>query len=131
MLKKQTLIPAFLWGFFILYLTLKPKSSEDSHFPLWLTELHPDKIAHFVFWGCWYLIYHVTYLKYISISEQYEARRKEQFIFIVIAFFIGGLVEILQLKLNWGRSAEWLDLIADCAGVITSVLFFKMRENQI
>ncbi len=131
MFKKQTIIPAVLWGFFILYLTLKPKSSEDSPFLEWLKELHPDKIAHFVFWGLWYVVYHFTYLKYHSTADSIAIRRHKEHVFIVLAIVIGGIVEMLQLKLNWGRSAEWLDLIADGSGVLSVFLFFKLKDNSV
>jgi VanZ family protein len=38
---------------------------------------------------------------------------------------IGGLVEIFQYHLQWGREAEWADLAADAAGVLTAALFYK------
>ncbi len=131
MFKKQTIIPAVLWGFFILYLTLKPKSADDSHFPAWLSELHPDKIAHFVFWGLWYVIYHTTYLIYIPSNNDSTIKRNRQRIFVAVAIIVGGMIELLQLKLNWGRSAEWLDLIADGSGVFSAFLFFKRRDNSV
>ena len=130
MFKKQTLIPAVLWGFFILYLTLKPKSGDDSHLPAWLIGLHPDKIAHFAFWGIWYVVYHATYIKHFPMATHASVRTNKQRLFVVIAIIIGAAIEILQFKLNWGRSAEWLDLIADSAGVFSAVLFFKLRDKS-
>ena len=131
MFKKQSLIPAVLWGFFILYLTLKPKSGDDSLLPDWFKELHPDKIAHFGFWCLWYVIFHSTYLKYISFSTNSIIRWNRQRVFMVVAIIIGGMIELLQLKLNWGRSAEWLDLFADSSGVFTAFLYFVWRDNLI
>lgn len=34
----------------------------------------------------------------------------------------GGLIEIAQALLGWGRTAEWLDLLADAAGVLAGLL---------
>jgi hypothetical protein len=129
MFKKQSIIPAVLWGFFILYLTLKPKSGDDSHFPAWLSLLHPDKIAHFGFWGLWYIVYHATYLKYISNAGDSTIKRNKQVIFVAVAIVVGGMIELLQLKSNWGRSAEWLDLFADSSGVFTAFLFYRLRDK--
>ena len=131
MLKKQSIIPAVLWGFFILYLTLKPKSGDDSILPIWLKELHPDKIAHFGFWGIWYVIYHITYIKYFPNATHASVRTQKQRLFIVLAIITGAVIEMLQLQLNWGRSAEWLDLIADSTGVFSAVLFFKLRDKSV
>jgi len=129
MFKKQSIIPAVLWGFFILYLTLKPKSGEDSVFPNWLKELHPDKIAHFGFWGIWYIVFHVSYLKYFTQLDERSLIIQKQGLFIVTAILVGAVIEIMQFKLNWGRSAEWLDLIADSAGVFSAIVFFKLRDK--
>jgi len=129
MFKKQNIIPAVLWGFFILYLTLKPKFGDDSHFPAWLIELHPDKIAHFVFWGIWYGIYYVTYLKYFPNAKNASDRTKKQRLFIVVAIVIGAFIEILQLSLNSGRSAEWLDLLADSSGVFSAFLYYRWKDK--
>jgi len=131
MLKKQSIIPAVLWGFFILYLTLKPKSGDDSLFPAWLIGLHPDKIAHFGFWGLWYVIYHVTYLKHFPTSTHTVVKNKRQLLFIVVAIIIGATIELLQLSLNWGRSAEWLDLLADSSGVFSAFLFYRWRDKKL
>ena len=131
MLKKQSIIPAVLWGFFILYLTLKPKSGDDSILPIWLKELHPDKIAHFGFWGIWYVIYHTTYIKHFPNATHASVRTQKQRLFIVLAIITGAVIEMLQLQLNWGRSAEWLDLIADSTGVFSAVLFFKLRDKSV
>ena len=129
MLKKQSIIPAVLWGFFILYLTIKPKSANDFHSPIWLKDFHPDKIAHFGFWALWYAIYHFTYLKQFPISTQTKVKSKQQRIFIVIAILFGATIEILQFTLKWGRSADWLDLIADSSGVFSAFLYFKWRNK--
>ena len=130
MFKKQSIIPAVLWGFFILYLNLKPKSGDDSHFPAWLSELHPDKIAHFGFWGLWYIIYHATYLKYISNAGDSTIKRNKQVIFVAVSIIVGGMIELLQLKLIWGRSAEWLDLFADSSGVVFASIYCSWREKN-
>lgn len=130
--KRIKLIPTILWGFFILFLTLKPKSSSASDLPLWLENLHPDKIAHFVFWAIWYVIYALTSLskqsKTVNTSAtQYNGLKTDYkaIYFIFIATLVGAMVEVLQWKLAWGRSAEWLDLLCDFLGLVFMYLFFR------
>ncbi len=123
MFKNNKTIPTVLWGFFILYLTLRPKSGSPSVLPDWIVRLHPDKIAHFVFWAIWMVIFQITYLrKKYPFSKSVQFSQKDlhlsQLKFAICAIFIGAAIELLQLYLNWGRSAEWLDLLADSLGVV-------------
>jgi VanZ family protein len=136
MFKRNKLIPTILWGFFILYLTLRPKSGSTSALPEWIEQLHPDKIAHFVFWGIWAVIFQFTYLnKKIHSFIQFSQKdlQKSQLKFAICAILVGGAIELLQFHLNWGRSAEWLDFVADTLGVVLGLLFgrFNPKETQL
>ena len=129
MFKNNNKIPTILWGFFILYLTLRPKSGSTSELPEWIERLHPDKIAHFVFWGIWAVIFQFTYLKkklHASIQFSRKDLHKSQLKFAVCAILIGAAIELLQLYLNWGRSAEWLDLFADTLGVMLGLFIARI-----
>ena len=130
MLKKRNIIPAVLWGFIILYLTIIPKSHPDT--PLlfqWMGKIKIDKIAHFVFWGLWYVIYHITFVKHNETSLAKSDKNKIQIRFLIFAVIFGIGIEILQLKLNWGRSAELLDIVADSLGVLTAYALFKLFKQ--
>jgi VanZ family protein len=136
MFKRNKLIPTILWGFFVLYLTLRPKSESGGHLPVWLENLHPDKIAHFVFWGIWAVIFQFTYLKKkIQASIQFSQKdlQKSQLKFAICAIIVGGAIELIQLHLNWGRSAEWLDFLADTLGIVLGLLVgsFNPKETQL
>lgn len=129
---KIPLIPAVTWGFLILYLTLRPKSAGDVvSLPSWLAGLPIDKVAHFVFWGIWYGLYAVFFLNrnasVPSFSPEKNKRTyvKETLLGIITLIVMGGLIEIAQYLLNWGREAEWADLAADAAGVLIVALFYK------
>lgn len=127
MIKKQTIIPTILWGFLILVLTLKP--SNPKHQGLF-NVIYIDKIAHFSFWAMWYLVFHFSYAKFLNDNETSRTTSNRSK-FVVFAIVFGGIIELLQLKLNWGRSAEWLDLIADSLGVIvpyTVLLVFRKSK---
>lgn len=130
--KKIPIIPAVTWGFLILYLTLRPKSAGDIvTLPSWLKGLPIDKLAHFGFWGIWFLLYGVFYLNRIKYANHNtkttfdRAFSKERNYGIVVMIIIGGLIEVAQHLLDWGREAEWADLAADVAGVIAAALFFR------
>lgn len=119
-----------MWGFIILYLTIKPKSHHETPlFFQWMGKIKLDKIEHFVFWGLWYVIYHVTFVKYSNNSEEKSANKKIQIRFVIFAVLFGVVIEILQLKLNWGRSAELLDILADTLGVLCAYIFFKLIKR--
>ena len=137
---KFPLISAVTWGLLILYLTLRPKS--DRYFislPTWLAGLPIDKIAHFVFWGIWYILYEHFYLKRphftaaelssnmagVSSGNLARLARKERLFGIGVMIFFGALIEIAQHQLKWGREAEWADLAADTAGVLIAALIYK------
>ena len=121
------LIPAISWGFLILYLTLRPKSSGDIvSLPSWLAGLPIDKLAHFIFWGIWYSLYSYFYLsrndKGLSKFFQRRGDRKERLWGVVVMVGTGAFVEIAQFYLDWGREAEWADLLADAIGVVLTAL---------
>ena len=137
MLKKHKLIPTIAWGFFIYYLTLKPKSTQGNILPEWLENLHPDKIAHFGFWALWYLIYYKTFIVSQNHNAVHNVKPQRSFlnfnqfkldhIFIIVAICNGAIIEGLQYWLNWGRSAEWLDLLCDSMGVIFTFICLNSR----
>jgi VanZ family protein len=45
--------------------------------------------------------------------------------FMQIMILYGMLTEILQQEMQWGRSLEILDLVADIVGVLFGYLFYK------
>lgn len=131
---KIPLIPAVTWGFFGLYLTLRPKSAGDIFWlPICLEGLPVDKVAHFVFWGIWYGLYGIFFLnrdlsaKPLSPKINTKQAVKERVLGIFILMVVGALIEIAQDQLNWGREAEWADLAADAAGVLAVAFYFRKQ----
>ncbi len=127
------LIPAVTWGFLILYLTLRPKSAGDIvSLPTWLAGFPIDKIAHFTFWGIWYVLYAYFYLNRAKVAPSKSnfanslianpisafSLNNERNLGIYTMIIFGALIEIAQHQLDWGREAEWLDLAADAGGVL-------------
>ena len=51
--------------------------------------------------------------------------------FIQIMMIYALLTEILQDEMPWGRSLEFLDLVADMIGVLIGYFFFKKLQRTI
>ncbi|WP_340075298.1 VanZ family protein [Leptobacterium sp. I13] len=76
---------------------------------------HSDKITHIIFYNvmtlAWFFYFKTTKTKY------------KQIIAISIAALIYGIIiEIIQAILPYGRTAEWLDGIANAIGVTLAIL---------
>ena len=82
------------------------------------------------------MIFQFTYLKKkIQAPIQFIQKdlQKSQLKFAICAIIVGGAIELLQLHLNWGRSAEWLDFLADTLGIVLGLLVgsFNSKETQL
>jgi len=79
-----------------------------------------DKLQHFfsyslLAWAC-VLVFHPN-------------SNKRTFILIVKLIVFGGIIELLQGLTSY-RSAEWLDLLANCMGILMgSVMALKLTPN--
>ena len=49
--------------------------------------------------------------------------------FIQIMIIYGILTEILQDEMHWGRSLEFLDLVADIIGILIGYFIFKKLKH--
>lgn len=93
----------------ILFLSLfnPPKTKLDS-----VTFI--DKIAHVCMYGGLEL---VIWFEYLRRHTQLDKTRIIV-LGIIAPIVLGGLMELAQMTLTTNRSGEWVDLIADAAGVI-------------
>ncbi len=93
----------------ILFLSLfnPPKTKLDS-----VTFI--DKIAHVCMYGGLEL---VIWFEYLRRHTQLDKTRIIV-LGIIAPIALGGLMELAQMTLTTNRSGEWVDLIADAAGVI-------------
>ncbi len=108
----------------ILYLTLWPDPLPDSDIKLFP---HADKVIHFLMFGG---LAGMTCLD----TAVWRRGNISQLTIVVIAIMsalMGGIIELLQDWMGYGRSAEWLDLIADSAGAFTgaAVAYFLIRKE--
>ncbi len=116
-------IPAILLFFVILYLCTLPGSKVPQY-----AIPHLDKIAH------------VTLFAGFGLSMLYGFSKQFQFvylqqkaIFVACSFgiFYGISIEIIQSNFIPSRAFELADIIADSAGVILSVLFFRKLKSKL
>ena len=108
------MLPAILWGAFVFYLTLKPKGNSHLELPPLIEALHPDKWVHFLLWGIWYYSYH-------RFNKTTSHSMLGLFWIPLLLILLGGLVELLQHFMNWGRTGDIYDFIADTMGVMVVV----------
>lgn len=93
----QTIFIAYV--LFVIVLSLVPLPSTG-------TAVYQDKIAHFLMYGI------MGFLAYISVPS--EGRRKYLLVFIVL---LGAALELIQVYIP-GRSASYIDLVANTGGVV-------------
>ena len=84
-----------------------------------------DKIAHVCMYGGLELVIWIEYLRHHSNLNWVKI-----LMFGIIApIALGGLMEVAQMMLTEERSGDWLDFIADAAGVLagTAIGYFAIR----
>ena len=106
--------PALAWGFLIIYLSLAPVQDLD---PGWELNVS-DKLVHGVLYFTWVV------LLYFGTSRSYKkpvSRRKMAF-YWAFAIACGVGLEFLQGAMNYGRSADALDALANTGGAIIAII---------
>ena len=102
-----------LWALIILWLSLTPS---PPHLP---GKMGWDKLLHAGSYGLLTLLI-AQFLLYLSLNL-----RRAGWQAVSIAVCYGALLEVLQLLLQMGRTAEWWDLIANAVGAFLAYLVFK------
>jgi VanZ family protein len=77
-----------------------------------------DKLVHF----CMYLGF--TWL--VCWSLRSESKSVINYFVIILTVGWGILMEVLQLLMQFGRSFEWMDVLANSVGAITGVLIYNL-----
>jgi VanZ family protein len=108
-------VPAIVWALFILVIcTMSPK-----HIPKVEWELiSADKAAHFGLFFMQTIFLLFAFVKSKRTSFYYKT------ISTVSVILFGMLVELLQMLMRLGRSADWDDVLANSIGVISASLLF-------
>jgi VanZ family protein len=93
----------------------------------WLHIPHKDKIAHFIF----YFVFTVLWHLYMGSRDTVSFRKT-----ILLPFFAavtyGGFIEICQGLLTTNRSADIMDALTNTAGSAIAVLtlWLKQKDKQ-
>jgi VanZ family protein len=74
-----------------------------------------DKLGH-------YLMYTLFSAVLLLDTCQWSSSRRFNYIVLIIPFFFGALMEILQMTLTTTRKAELADLGANIIGVLTGII---------
>jgi len=114
------LIPAFLWFFIILLVVSIPGSnipkSEIFKIP------HFDKLVHFSLFFVFTLLLNYGFHKQNNNSA---LKRYNYTIAFVSGVIYSVITEVIQHYYIAGRSGEYLDFVANIAGIVSGVLFFR------
>lgn len=102
-----------LWALIILWLSLTPSPPQLPGVLGW------DKLLHAGSYGLLTLLV-AQFLLYLSLNL-----RRAGWQAVSLATCYGALLEVLQLFLHTGRTAEWGDLLADAVGAILAYLAFR------
>ena len=73
---------------------------------------------HFVLFFIWYVLF---YKYYFILKGSTGAIGKMDFYFL--SLFTAILIEILQMNMGWGRSADIFDILADMAGFFIALVW--------
>lgn len=121
----RSLLKSYLVALLILVLCLLPgQSFPKVNAPV----IALDKLIHLIMYIplAWTLLYG------FKTQNRYEGlQRKAVMYALLVASVYGGIVELLQLFVSSDRFAEWLDLVADIAGVLLGILTYRWGEKLI
>lgn len=76
-------------------------------------------------------VLHLSIFTFLGFAFMATYPKIKFFYFIQIMMLYGMLTEILQDEMHWGRSLEFLDLVADMVGVLIGYFIFKKLERTI
>ena len=76
-------------------------------------------------------VLHLSIFTFLGFTFMATFPKIKFFYFIQIMMLYGMLTEILQDEMHWGRSLEFLDLVADMVGVLIGYFIFKKFERTI
>lgn len=82
-----------------------------------------DKLGHFFIFFIW------TFLFALSVAT-FKNRKTPLFIIFLAGSFFGISIEVLQHLTQFGRSANFIDAVADIAGSLTAVLLLRYLQYQ-
>ena len=105
----------------LTFLLLLP--GNDLEASSWWETYKIDKLVHIVTFSILSLSTSITLSKLrVLIDTNYRLMT----IILVVCTIFGTILEFLQQELRVGRSAELLDIVADCVGVLLGFVIFRI-----
>lgn len=106
----------------ILYLSFAPPTDFNKLPPIHIVNL--DKFVHLIMYSLLAVILIVDY------RSRYSTKNK-QFLFKIFFFCVafGGIIELMQEKWFYPRSAEWIDWLADILGALLGIFFMYIFKQ--
>lgn len=124
-MKIRYFLPPITWAAIILFLSLTP-SNQMPEFNLWAF-LSFDKAAHMFFYALFSLQLIISFKKQnLVCSLKYSA----VLIAFLLSFSYGVLTEFLQYAMFAGRTADYLDILANTTGAFFGSVSFYLIYNQ-
>lgn len=124
-MKIRYFLPSITWAAIILFLSLAP-SNQMPELNIWQL-LSFDKAAHLFFYALFTLQLIVAFKKQnFSCTLKYQSVLSALF----ISLLYGVIVEMLQYFMFAGRSADYLDIIANTLGAFVGCALFSLIYNQ-
>ena len=108
------LLLLFIWITIIFWLSLEPAPPRIGGLLGW------DKLQHAVAYGllAWLLFRVLVY-------RRFGMNRHAWWQSWLLTSLLGGFLEILQMTMQNGRTAEWGELLADATGALISCVIFR------
>ena len=116
----RILAPSFVLAVLIVIMHLFPVSGVDPS--SWLSKCHLDKIVHAFAFALLSLSMSVAFTKLHLFPYKIPVL---MLIILVSCTGFGTILEIIQGKLIVGRTADFLDIVADCAGSALAFVAFR------
>ena len=105
----------------LTFLLLLPGNDLDGS--SWWDTYKIDKLVHIIAFAILALSTAITLAKLrVLIHVNYRLMT----IILVVCAIFGTILELLQQELRVGRSAELLDIVADCVGVLLGFVIFRI-----
>ena len=105
----------------LTFLLLLPGDDLDGS--SWWATYKIDKLVHIIAFAILALSTAITLSKLrVLIDVNYRLMT----IILVVCAIFGTILELLQQELRVGRSAELLDIVADCVGVLLGFVIFRI-----
>lgn len=117
-----------IWTLAILLLTILP-GGYFPKVPSFMDLFSPDKLVHFFIFGL------LNIFAIFSFGKQYsfQVLRSYKTLFAMIySISLGGITEILQGVMNWGRQASIYDFIANTIGCFIGLwIYYKLIKKKL